>query len=182
MRTYGQAAVEGRGYKPVGQPGDFTYQPYWSGLGRGGGGSGTVTIGEVITVSKIRGSAIGITGVAGSFYWTLAQPLLAALSKEKAMGTSYSRKLLITGIVIGAVSALFALFSPAVLIDLGATVEQNYLYTIAGAISRILVFFGLPFSAGLICLSLLLSKSATTELAQRMREHDRIAQQENLRQ
>ncbi|PPF46322.1 hypothetical protein C5C44_13640 [Rathayibacter sp. AY1F6] len=98
------------------------------------------------------------------------------------MGTSYSRKLLIIGIVIGAVSALFALFSPAVLIDLGATVEQNYLYTIAGAISRILVFFGLPFSAGLICLSLLLSKSATSELAQRMREHDGTAQQENLRQ
>ncbi|PPF22263.1 hypothetical protein C5D07_04600 [Rathayibacter tritici] len=51
----GQAAVEGRGYKPVGQPGDFTYQPYWSGLGRGGGGSGTVTIGEVIRLIVIEG-------------------------------------------------------------------------------------------------------------------------------
>ncbi|PPF21827.1 hypothetical protein C5D07_04605 [Rathayibacter tritici] len=98
------------------------------------------------------------------------------------MGTSYSRRLLITGIVTGAISAAFALFSPAVLIDLGATVEQNYLYTIAGAISRILVFFGLPFSAGLICLSLLLSRSATAELAQRMREHNGTAETKNLRQ
>lgn len=61
----GRACNEGRGYKKIRNA--TSYSVYWAGLGCGTSGAATVSIGEVITVAKIRGSApsapIGVAGV-----------------------------------------------------------------------------------------------------------------------
>lgn len=50
----GNACVQGKGYKKVGQ----SSQEVWTGLGCGSGGSGAVSWGKVISVSQIKAQSI----------------------------------------------------------------------------------------------------------------------------
>jgi hypothetical protein len=56
----GNPCVQGRGYKKAGT----SWSPQFSPIGCGNKGSKNITIGNVITVSKVKAQSIGATGTA----------------------------------------------------------------------------------------------------------------------
>jgi hypothetical protein len=65
-----------------------------------------------------------------------------------------SRRFLITGIVLAAVGIVLTVFSADLLIGLGVQVSEAGLLGTVNVLSRIAMFFGLPLSAGFICLGI----------------------------
>lgn len=74
-----------------------------------------------------------------------------------------SRKLMRWGVALAVVGIAFTVYSVDILAGFGLSSEQGELINLVSAVSRILMFFGLPLSAGLLCLAIALRHASASE-------------------